>query len=224
MRELGKEYEERRNECEENGECKRRTITWHFVSLLTFVATGYDVAVFDAVLPTTTPIQRADTREERVQALVDGKQVARASGLFRLLGSMMYNGDEILEARTLDREVRQKAKDAKKKEAEDKEVELFEEASFKYQLFVEKGRNLNMLKADDLTPIVKFLCAVDSKGKGDCISNYKTNAKKIDRIMNTPTGPWVHWLDSQYEEEAEGAVEPVQAEAAGVQDGEMGAA
>ena len=54
--------------------------------------------------------------------------MTRASGLFRVLGSMMYNGDEILKARELDRGFRQKAKDAKAKEAEDKELESFEKA------------------------------------------------------------------------------------------------
>ena len=67
------------------------------------------MSVFDAVLPTTTPIQRAATSEERVQALVAGKKTARASGLFRVLGCMLYNGDEILAARKADREAREKA-------------------------------------------------------------------------------------------------------------------
>lgn len=76
------------------------------------------------------------------------------------------------------------------------------------------------MEADDLAPVVKFLCAVDSRGKGEYLSNYKTNPKKIDGILNTPTRPRTHWRDSQYDEEAEGegVVEPVQAEAEGDQD------
>mmetsp|Transcript_33312 Transcript_33312/g.50121 ORF Transcript_33312/g.50121 Transcript_33312/m.50121 type:complete len:119 (-) Transcript_33312:267-623(-) len=66
---LGEDYEQTRRECEQS---------------------GYDTAVFDAVLPTTTPIDRAATSQERVQALAESGKIARASGLFHIWGSMMY--------------------------------------------------------------------------------------------------------------------------------------
>ena len=181
------------------------------------------MSVFDAVLPTTTPIQRAETSKERVQALVAGKKTARASGLFRVLGCMLYNGDEILAARKADREAREKAAAAKAKKAEDKEIKLYEEASLMYQLFVdEKNRDLQKMKKDELSPIVKYLCSVNPQGRGDCVTKYKKKPEMIARIMNVGSQPWTFWFDTQAEEEAEGAVETPPAEAEEGLDGEAG--
>lgn len=127
---------------------------------------------------------------------------------------MMVNGDEVMAARDLDRETKQNAKDKKAKDQEDKEIELFELASLKYQVFVEeKDRDLQKMSPDDLTPIVKFLCAVDHRGTGDCVSNYSSKAKKIERIMRTGSAHWTSWFDPHFGEEAEAAVEAPQLEA-----------
>ena len=139
----------------------------------------------------------------------------RASGLFRVLGDMMYNGDEILAARKADREARKKAAAAKAQKAEDKEIELYEEASLMYQKFVdEKNRDLQKMKNNELSPIVKYLCSVDPQVRRDCVSKYNSKPKMIERIMTVGFQPWTFWFDTQAEEEAEGAVEtpPVEAE------------
>lgn len=44
------------------------------------------VAAFDAALPTTTHIERAETNEERAQGLAASGQTARAAGLYRNFG------------------------------------------------------------------------------------------------------------------------------------------
>eukprot|EP00984_Skeletonema_dohrnii_P036843 scaffold38270_cov255-Skeletonema_dohrnii-CCMP3373.AAC.1 len=162
MKQLGEDYEQTRRECEQS---------------------GYDTAVFDAVLPTTTPIEHTATSQERVQALAESGKIARASGLFRILRSMMYNGDEILEARKMNAESKKKATAAKKKAAEDKEINLFAAASLAYQRFVEEhARDLKKMSASDLTDIVKFLVAVDKQDK-ECASKYTSNKTRIKRIM-----------------------------------------
>ena len=118
---------------------------------------------------------------------------------------------------------RKKAAAAKAKKAEDKEIKLYEHASLMYQLFVdEKNRDLQKMKKDELSPIVKYLCSVDSQGSGDCVSKYKKKPEMIARIMNVGSRPWTFWFDTQAEEEAEDAVETPPAEAEEGLDGEAG--
>jgi len=60
---------------------------------------GFKVDAFDAVLPTTTPLVRESTEHERAKKLAKTGKTASAGGIFRHLGSMVYNSEELLLAR-----------------------------------------------------------------------------------------------------------------------------
>ena len=71
---------------------------------------GFFVGAFDSDLPTTTKIEWGDTIEEQVQSLAKTGKVSSAGNAFRALGSMLYNGEAILWACEISREMKQKAK------------------------------------------------------------------------------------------------------------------
>ena len=62
---------------------------------------GYDISVFDASLPTTSCTVRGETMEERARALAKSGRVASAGGMFRFLGTTMYNSEDMLCARNI---------------------------------------------------------------------------------------------------------------------------
>ena len=102
--------------------------------------------------------------EERAQALASSGRTASAGGMFRFLGSMVYNSDEMLRARQIQRQAKADAI----REKEDNELndmeKLLEEATDVYQKFAQElNSNINRLGSEDLKTLVKFICKLEKK-------------------------------------------------------------
>lgn len=164
---------------------------------------GYDTTVFDATLPTTTAIIRGETVEERAQQLAKSGRTASAGGMFRFLGSMLYNGEELLRAREIQRENKQKdLQDKEDKEQQEMET-LFEEADQVYEKFIDHDSKLSALTNADLKKLIKFICKVERKPK-DAPSHHNT-ADKMKKRLRECKIRWTKYFnpDSSEEEEAE---------------------
>ena len=74
---------------------------------------GFNVSVFDALLPTTSGTIRGETMEERVQTLANSGRVGSVGGILCFLGTMMYNNGDMIRAREIARELKQKQKQEK---------------------------------------------------------------------------------------------------------------
>ena len=108
-------------------------------------SSGFDTAVFDATLPTTTSIIRGETEEERAQALAKRGKLASAGNMFCFLGNMMYNSKELILARKVARENKAKEDQVKVDKAKDREIALFRKAEEAHLVFHEKGHLLDKL-------------------------------------------------------------------------------
>ena len=86
--------------------------------------------------------------------------------MYRYLGSMMYNGAELLLARKIARENKEKDEQEKLDKAKEKEAALYSKAEDAYVIFCEKGHLLDQLNVPELQNIVGFLCCVEKRGKG----------------------------------------------------------
>jgi hypothetical protein len=160
-------------------------------SILTIrlIATGFDVAPFDAILPTTTSIIRRQTAEERATELAKTGRVAKAAGMFRYLKNMMYNGEELLLAREISAD-NERSKLAKKTEKKlNEEEELLEKAEAVY----EKHRDGEKLTVPDLKIIVRLVCLIEGKADKKNPSQY-TNKKALEARLDSCDWPWFELL------------------------------
>ena len=154
---------------------------------------GFDTSVFDTNLPTTSCTIRGETVEERARALAKTGRTASAGGMFRFLGSMVYNGEELLRAREIQREEREKAEqDELDKEQEEME-KILEEADQVYQKYQEKGCDLDKLSNPDLKKLVKYICKLERKSN-DAPSHHK-NASMMKKRLNEVEGCWTKYFD-----------------------------
>ena len=123
---------------------------------------GFDTAMFDVTMATTTSIIRGKTEEERVEALSKTGKLALVGNMYRYLGLMMYNSAELLLAHKIARENKHKEEQERDDREEEKEMALFEnkKADQAYLIFKEGGSLLSKLETTNLQDIVRSLCSV----------------------------------------------------------------
>jgi len=90
---------------------------------------GFDTAVFDATLPTTTSIIRVETEKEQAEAPSKTGKLASTGNMYRYLGSMMYNSAELLLTRKIARENKRREEQERDDRKEEKEMALFKKAT-----------------------------------------------------------------------------------------------
>ena len=162
--------------------------------------------MFDATLPTTTSIIRGETAEERAEHLAKTGKTASASNIYRYLGLMMYNSKELLRAREIARETKEQEQQDKVDMAKEKEASLFRKADDAYWIFHEHGHLLAKLNLSELQDIVRYLCCVESKGKGNTYSKHSGSKKKLKERITAVQPVWTKYFDlapAAEEEEAE---------------------
>ena len=115
---------------------------------------------------------RGKTVEERAQALAKSGKTASAGGMFRYLGSMMYNGEELLLARKIQREMKAKERQDEIDKADKEMEDLFMAADQVYEKFVDCDKSFAGLNNDDLKVLIKFIVKIEKKPK-DNISKHK---------------------------------------------------
>ena len=215
MRDLEKEYDRLKKVVYEQGEFNRVLVACLMSSHT--LCPGFDTAVFDATLPTTTSIIRGETAAERAEQLAKTGKVAVAGNIYRCLGSMMYNSEELLLARKIARKNKEDAERAKLDKKKEKEAALYKKAEDAYLIFHNKGHLLDKLNISELQDIVRFLCCVESKGKGDTYSSHSVNKKKLKERIAAVQPVWTKYFDvvaAAEEDEAEaggeeGGLEPI---------------
>ena len=163
---------------------------------------GFDTAVFDATLPTTTSIIRGETEEERAEALAKTGKLASAGNMYRYLGSMMYNSKELLLARSIARENKHKEVQEREDREEEKEMALFEKADQAYLVFKEGGSLLCALRKPELQDIVRFLCCVEKK-VGDTYTKHSGSNNKMRQRIAKVSPVWTKYFAPPEEEEEE---------------------
>ena len=147
---------------------------------------GFDTTVFDAVLPTTSPIIRGETTEERATALAKTGRTASAGGIFRNLGSMVYNSEELLRARQIQRDTIAREKQDKSDASNLEMIAKWEEALLVYQSFLKRGEKLESLSSDELSTLIKYIVAEERKtnknNKLEAPSHFTNIAQRIKRL------------------------------------------
>ena len=161
----------------------------------------FDTSVFDASLPTTSCIIRGQTVEERAEALAKSGKVASAGNVWRFLGSMMYNSEEMLLARKIAREIRANERRERESAQADAETALLEKAEGVYQTFREKGSVLTALSAEDLKHLVRFVCHIKKK-KGDTFSKHSGSKKKMQERLAAVEPSWTKYFVEDEEGDA----------------------
>ena len=147
---------------------------------------GFFVGAFDAELPTTTKIERGNTIEEQAQSLANTGKVSSAGNAFRALGSMLYNGEAMLRAREISREMKQKAKHEEAQKKNQDRMSKYEAAREVY----EKETHGEKLKCGDLKTLLKFICSEERK---DNPSQFKTVQEMKNRLDNCDI-PWQNYF------------------------------
>ena len=187
MRELELEYDALKESCATEGDCSCSNnlilaISHKLISV--HLSLGFDTAVFDATLPTTTAIIRGQTGEERSQALAKSGKTASAGNMWRYLGHLIYNSEDMLRAREIAREMAASKRKEKADAQEERDVALLDKAEQAYHKFKEKGSLLDRLTVPDLQDIVRFLCSVKKKGAEDTFTRNNKGKKKLkERIV-----------------------------------------
>ena len=150
---------------------------------------GFKVDAFDAVLPTTTPLVRESTEHERAKKLAKTGKTASAGGIFRHLGSMVYNSEELLLARMYQRQWRDEERE---KRAEQKSEEHRKSYSAALEVYHKHKRGDKLINLD-LQVLLKYICNKEKLNKSDCSSNYK-NATKMWERLNNCKRPWTDYF------------------------------
>ena len=184
---------------------------------------GFDTGVFDAILPTTSCIIRGETVEERARALAKTGKTAQADGMFRYLGNMIYNGEELLRARQIQREEREKARQEKEDERAKEMDSLFEAAEEAYYKYANGDHDLSRLRNDDLKALIRFIVRIKKK-EGDNVSKHKNATLMKERLAECDPC-WTTYFTSGTESDGEDEVAGIDLGADGHDDeGEEGSA
>ena len=122
-------------------------------------------------------------------------KTASAGNMYRYLGSMMYNSEELLLAREIARKNKEEQERQKIDKAKEKEMALYKKAEEAYVIFCEKGHLLDRLTNHELQDIVRFLCCVEKKGKGDSYSSHAGSKKKLKERMAEVQPVWTKYFE-----------------------------
>ena len=101
--------------------------------------------------------------EERARELAKTGRAASAGNMFCLLGSMMYNGAELLLARKIAHENKEKEQQEKVDRAKEKELALYNKAEETYLSFCRQAHLLNKLNLEKLKDLVRYIYYVEKK-------------------------------------------------------------
>ena len=169
---------------------------------------GFEVSVFDATLPTTSCSLRGETMEERARQLAKSGRVASAGAMFRFLGTMMYNSEDMLLARKIAREEKEKEVQEKDDAEENHAIDLFEKSDQAFMHFRDSGSLLSNIGKEPLQDIVRFICHQEKK-KGDTYSKYSGSMKKMRERIAEVQPVWTKYFSplSSEGEESEDAEE-----------------
>ena len=115
--------------------------------------------------------------------------------MYRYLGSMMYNSEELLLAREIARRNKEQEEQEKVDKAKEKEMALYNKAEQAYIVFCEQGHLLDKLSSTELQHIVRFLCCVEKKGKGDTYSSHSGSKKKLKERMAEVQPVWTKYFE-----------------------------
>ena len=99
------------------------------------MSSGFCTAVFDTTVSTTTSIIRGTTEKERAQSLAKTGKLASVGNMYHYLGSMLYNGAELLLAHKIARQNKEKDEQEKPDKAKEKEAALCSKAKDAYVIF-----------------------------------------------------------------------------------------
>ena len=108
---------------------------------------------------------------------------------------MMYNGAELLLARKIARENKEKDEQEKLDKAKEKEAALYSKAEDAYVIFCEKGHLLDQLNVPELQNIVRFLCCVEKRGKGDTFSSHGKNKNTLKARICKVEPVWTKYFE-----------------------------
>jgi hypothetical protein len=100
-------------------------------------AAGFNPGIFDAIIPTAIPVQRADTEEEQVAQLLSSGKAFSASGQWNLCASRIGNAGVTLRAQKQQLAINEAEKTriaAKKNEAIEKVLDKAQTALLKYEV------------------------------------------------------------------------------------------
>jgi len=140
-------------------------------------------------LPTTTALIRGTTAKERARDLAKSGRTASAGTVWRFLSNMLYNGEEMLRARAIQRKMKQQEKQDKEDKEQNAMEELFQAADKVFnKYFDDHEENISALGRDDLYTLIKFICKIENKPK-DAPSSYKNMNDVKKRLMECKP----HW-------------------------------
>ena len=132
-------------------------------------------------------------------------KTASAGNMYRYLGSMMYNSEELLLARGIARKNKEEQERQKIDKAKEKEMALYKKAEEAYVIFGEKGHLLDRLTNHELQDIARFICCVEKKGKGDSYFSHAGNKKKLKERMAEVQPVWTKYFElAEGEDDASG--------------------
>lgn len=137
--------------------------------------------------------------EEQAQTLAKSGKTASAGGMFRYLGSMVYNGEAMLRAREIERETKEEKERQKKTDEDEVMEDLFEKADQVYLVYVDRGESLGRLNNDELKILIKFIIKLEAKPK-DTLSKHK-NATMMKARLNQCHPSWTKYFEGSVEAE-----------------------
>ena len=162
--------------------------------MFTIVLLGCDsLCLTPTYPPRTSCIICGKTEREHVDVLARSGKVALVGNMWRLLGSMMYNSNEILLARKIACEIKDNEQRERESAQVDAETALLEKAEGIYQTFREKSSVLTALSADDLKHLVRFVCHIEKK-KGDTFSKHSGSTKKMQQRLAAVESSWTKYF------------------------------
>lgn len=176
---------------------------------------GYNVSVFNSVLPTTSGrVRREETLEGQAEALAKTGKTAQAGAIWFSTGGDCLNASVVLRARQIQRES-MRATRAEKEAAQQSAADKLEaEASTAYQKFKRVGED--KLTNPDLKAIVKFVMALEEH-EGDKISALSTKALLLQRLGECDQ-PWTSYFESPESDSEEDGEDEEAGEAGGGDD------
>ena len=145
-------------------------------------------------MPTTTSIVRGQTEKERARELAKTGRVASAGNMFRLLGSMMYDGPDLLLARKIARENKEKEQHKRRWTGPRRRKYPCTTRQRRRILFCPQAHLLNKLNLEELVDVVLYICYVEKK-KGDTFASHSSGKEKLKLRMAQVQPVWTKYFE-----------------------------
>ena len=140
-------------------------------------------------------IIRGETAAERAEQLAKTGKTASAGNMYRYLGSMMHNSEELLLAMQIARRNKEDKEQEKVGKAKEKEIALYKKAEEEYLIFCEGGHLLDKLSSTELQNIVRYICCVEKKETGDSYSKHSVSKNKLKERMAEVQPVWTQYFE-----------------------------